>query len=49
MLILLCLAYLELQEPDGLHTICYYNHLGDTIAITINYYDTCPMQIQVPH
>ncbi len=34
------------QEDSGRYTICYYDCLGDTVAITIKYPRLCPITIE---
>ncbi len=31
----------------GLHKVCYYDYLGDEVAITVRSHKICPLTIQV--
>lgn len=33
------------EQSSGMHKICYYNCLGDTVAITISSVSLCPLSI----
>lgn len=35
------------ESTSGLSKICYYDHLGDTVAITIKSHKVCPVTIQI--
>jgi hypothetical protein len=35
------------ETTSGLHKICYYDHLGDTVAITIKSHKVCPVTITI--
>lgn len=34
------------QKDSGMYTICYYDCLGDTVAITIKSPELCPLTIE---
>ena len=40
-------AFYKGERIDGLHKICYYDYLGDTVAITVKSHEVCPVTIQV--
>ena len=40
-------AFLTGDETSGMNKICYYDHLGSTVAITISSVKLCPLSIQV--
>ena len=35
------------EKISGMHKICYYNALGDTVAITISSVELCPLTIEI--
>ena len=41
-------AFYTGERVSGMHKICYYDYLGDAVAITIRSVDLCPLTIQVP-
>ena len=41
-------AYYLRERISGLNKICYYNHLGSEVAITIKSIQLCPVTINVP-
>jgi hypothetical protein len=50
LLILLgCLAFFKYEQPAGLNKICFYDHLGSDVAITISAVELCPLSLRVPH
>lgn len=34
------------ERSDGMYKICYYDCLGDTVAITIGRVELCPLSIR---
>ena len=44
-----CTAFLTGEQVSGMNKICYYDHLGSTVATTIRNIDLCPLSIHVPH
>jgi hypothetical protein len=36
------------ESVDGMYKTCYYDCLGDTVAITIKAYKICPITIECP-
>ena len=44
-----CIAILEGERDSGMHKICYYDHLGSTVAMTMDIYELCPQTWYVPH
>lgn len=40
-------AFLTGEVESGMHKICYYDHMGDTVAITIRWSKLCPLTIRV--
>jgi hypothetical protein len=40
-------AYFKYDQISGMNKICYYDHLGSTVAITIGATSLCPMTISV--
>lgn len=40
-------AFLSGEMESGMHRICYYDHMGDTVAITIKWSRMCPLTIRV--
>lgn len=39
------LCFFERDRVSGMHRICYYDCLGDTVAITIPSHRFCPLSI----
>ncbi len=39
-------GFLKGQEDSGMYTVCYYDCLGDTVAITIKAPALCPLTIE---
>lgn len=39
-------AFLTGESVSGLNKICYYDHLGSRVAITIKSTQLCPLTIQ---
>ena len=44
-----CQAYYTGEAMSGMNKICYYNHLGSTVAYNVRSHQLCPMSIQVSH
>ena len=40
-------AFFKYDRTSGMNKICYYDHLGSEVAITIRSTSLCPMTIQV--
>lgn len=40
-------AFLSGERSSGMNKICYYDHLGSTVAITIRAVELCPLTINV--
>ena len=40
-------AFYTGERVSGMYKICYYDHLGDEVAITIDSVDLCPLTIQL--
>lgn len=40
-------AFYKGEKISGMNKICYYDHIGSEVAITIKSYDICPVTIQV--
>ncbi len=40
-------AFYTGEVISGMNKICYYNHLGSTVAITLRSTDLCPLTIEV--
>ena len=40
-------AFYKGETISGLNKICYYDHLGSTVAITKKAYEVCPVTINV--
>ena len=40
-------AFYKREVIDGMYKICYYDHLGSEVAITIRATKICPVTIQV--
>lgn len=40
-------AFLTGERTSGMNKICYYDHLGSTVAITIGATELCPLSINV--
>lgn len=38
-------AFLKGEQVSGMNKICYYEHLGSVIAITIGSTELCPLSI----
>jgi len=39
--------YSHESSNGGMHKICYYDYLGDEVAITIGAVELCPLTIEV--
>ena len=35
------------ESTQGLNKVCYYDHLGSIVAITVEATDICPLTIEV--
>ncbi len=44
-----CTAFFKYETQGTMQKICYYDHLGDTVAITVSSVKLCPLNIQVQH
>lgn len=44
-----CTGFLKGERVSGMNKICYYDHLGSTVALNVKSYELCPLNIQVPH
>ena len=44
-----CIAFYTSESVSGLNKICYYNHLGSTVALTVSNTTICPINIQWRH
>ncbi len=40
-------AFFKYERTSGMNKICYYDHLGSEVAITLKSTQLCPLQIQV--
>ena len=40
-------AYFKYDRISGMNKICYYDHVGSTVAITVSSTSLCPMTISV--
>ncbi len=40
-------AFFVYETESGMHKTCYYDHYGDSVAITIKSYQLCPLTIAV--
>ena len=40
-------AFYKRERISGMNKICYYDHLGSEVAITIKAHELCPMTIQM--
>jgi len=41
------MAFFKYERISGMNKICFYNHLGSEVAITITSYKLCPLSINV--
>lgn len=41
-------AFLKGERVSGMNKICYYDHLGSDVAITVSSVALCPLTINVP-
>lgn len=48
-IIFACTAFYDSETVNGSAKICYYDHLGSTVAYTVRSYELCPLNIQVRH
>ena len=48
-IVLACLAFYKGERISGLNKICYYDHLGSTVAFNVKSYELCPINIEVRH
>ncbi len=44
-----CTGFLTGSRVSGMSRVCYYNHLGDSVAITIKSTQLCPLNFRFPH
>lgn len=44
-----CTGFYSHESVDGMYKICYYDHLGSTVAITKSSASVCPVTISVQH
>ena len=44
-----CTAFFQYEEKSGMNKICYYDHLGDKVAINVKAHQLCPLTIKVRH
>lgn len=40
-------AFLKGERAAGTNKICFYDHLGNEVAITVKAIDLCPYQINI--
>ena len=40
-------AFLKSEKTSGFNKICFYDHVGSEVAITIKSTDLCPLTIEV--
>ena len=40
-------AFFKYERTSGMNKICFYDHLGSEVAITISAVKLCPLSIQV--
>lgn len=40
-------AFFKYERSSGMNKICFYDHIGSEVAITVKSYDLCPRTIQV--
>lgn len=40
-------AFLKGEKVSGMNKICFYDHLGSEVAITIKATDLCPLTLEV--
>ena len=40
-------AFLKGEKTSGMNKICFYDHLGSEVAITVKSTDLCPLTIEV--
>lgn len=41
------LAFFKYERTSGMTKICFYDHMGSEVAITIKSYQLCPLNINV--
>jgi len=41
------MAFFKYERVSGMNKICFYDHLGSEVAITIKSYAICPLTINV--
>lgn len=44
-----CTGFFDYEVTSGSNKICYYQHLGSTVAINVKSYKLCPITIKVKH
>lgn len=44
-----CTAFKSGETVSGMNKICYYDHLGSTVAFNVKSHQLCPLTIQVAH
>jgi len=40
-------AFFKYERISGLNKICFYDHLGSEVAITIKSYELCPLTLNL--
>jgi hypothetical protein len=41
------IAFFKYERISGMNKICFYDHMGSEVAITIASYKLCPLSIKV--
>lgn len=44
-----CTAFYTHETVSGMNKICFYDHLGSTVAITVRNTRICPVTIKADH
>jgi hypothetical protein len=44
-----CIAFLESDYISGLSRVCFYDHLNDTVSMTVRSTQLCPQTFYVYH
>jgi len=44
-----CTAFYTHETASGMNKICYYDHLGSQVAMTVRNVDICPLTFKVKH
>lgn len=44
-----CTAFYTGERISGMNKLCYFNHLGSDVVLTVRSIDLCPITVTWPH